>query len=225
MVRRMLTEALIARAFPDWPPDDPDAIPLMPQAEIDASRARTLAAVGPDEDIWLFGYGSLMWNPDIPFAARRTARLRGWHRSFCLWQWRFRGSRARPGLMMALDQGGSCIGAAFRIAAPGAAETLARTWRREMIGMAYRPIWVTLETEAGRIRAVTFVADRTSLRYAGRRPVTEAAALIAQACGHVGPSATYLLETWRHCEEIGIHDRMLRALQAKVAEILEAGSP
>jgi glutathione-specific gamma-glutamylcyclotransferase len=221
MVRRILTEALIARAFPTFPPDDPDAIPLMPQDAIDASHAQTFADVETAEDVWLFGYGSLMWNPDIAFAERRTARLRGWHRRFCLWQWRFRGSRERPGLMMALDRGGSCVGAAFRIVGPDAATKLGKTWRREMIGMAYRPIWVGLETTDGPVSAVTFVADRRSHRYAGRRSIAEEAALIAQACGHVGPSATYLLETWRHCEEIGIRDPMLRALQSKVAELLE----
>ncbi|MBI3673688.1 MAG: gamma-glutamylcyclotransferase, partial [Rhizobiales bacterium] len=118
MSPHQLSKAIIAAAFPQLPPDDRTAMPLMPEEEIAASRAGTLARVSPHADTWLFGYGSLMWRPEMEFAEQRIAHLKAWHRRFCLWQWRYRGSRERPGLMMALDRGGSCSGVAFRIAAP-----------------------------------------------------------------------------------------------------------
>jgi cation transport protein ChaC len=119
--------------------------------------------------------------------------------------------------MMGLDRGGSCAGVLFRVTGPHASDKLAPVWRREMIGRAYRPVWVNVATTAGQQRAICFVADRTSERYAGRLGEAEIARCMARACGSVGPNATYLLETWRHCETMGIADRMLRRLQKRVA--------
>ena len=221
-----LTTRLIARAFPELVADDPTAMQFLTRDAVDSSRAATLATVDHDDDVWLFGYGSLMWNPEVDFAERRRGLVRGWHRAFCLWQWRFRGSRGQPGLMMALDRGGACVGALFRIPGPGATEKLAQTWRREMPGMAYRPIWINACSPAGPVRAVTFVADRKSHRYAGRLPEPEIARHIARACGQTGPNASYLLETWKHCTAIGIRDPMLDRLQALVAvEITRSRAP
>ena len=219
----MLTRELITKAFPNPVQDDRTAMPLMPEAEIEANRILTLADVGSQDDVWLFAYGSLMWKPDPEFVERMTASLQGWHRCFCLWQWRYRGTRERPGLMMALDVGGSCTGAVFRIPGPDASARLAKVWYREMISRAYKPIWVSADTESGIIRAITFVADRESHRFAGEIPEEEAAQYIASACGHIGPNAEYLLETYLHCEQCGIGDPMLSRLQALVAKELTKG--
>lgn len=216
----MLTREMIAAAFPQAAADDRSAMPLMSEADMDASRAATLAAVAPSEDVWLFAYGSLMWNPDIEYADRIVANLQGWHRSFCLWQWRYRGSKERPGLMMALDVGGTCTGQLFRIPGPDASERLKKIWRREMIGRAYRPIWIWVETAAETVRALTFVADRESHRYAGTIPEEEAAQFIATACGHIGSNAEYLLETYLHCDQCGIDDPILARMQKLVADEL-----
>ncbi len=185
--------------------------------EITASRTATLADVGPTEDVWLFGYGSLMWNPAMEFAERRTARLLGWHRRFCLWQWRFRGSKSKPGLMMALDRGGSCVGMVFKIAPPDVSLKLAKVWEREMIGKGYRPQWVRVQVEGKALEAITFVADQKSYRYAGRLEESLIASHIATACGPNGPNAEYLLETLLHCQKIGVRVPTLLRLEVLVA--------
>ena len=217
----MLTRELVAAAFPDPVADDRTAMPLMSSAEIDANRATTLAAVRPVDDIWLFAYGSLMWKPEPGFADQIPAVLEGWHRSFCIWQWRYRGTREAPGLMMALDVGGACVGAVLRAPGPDAPSRLAGVWNREMIGRAYRPIWVEVETGQGPVRAVTFVADRDSHRNAGDLPDETVAKYVARACGHIGPNAEYLLETYLHCQKCGIGDPLLENLQGLVALGLE----
>ena len=161
-----------------------------------------------------------MWKPELDFAEMRLATLRGWHRRFCLWQWRYRGTRERPGLMLALDRGGACRGVLYRIDGPGLRAKLAGVWRREMIGDGYRPRWVAAITAEERVPAITFVVNREGERYAGAMPDEEIAQFIAGACGHAGPSAEYLLETVTRCEELGIHDPGLWRLQKLVARQL-----
>jgi glutathione-specific gamma-glutamylcyclotransferase len=212
-----LRRELIAAAFPEPVPDDRTAMPLLPDEAIAASLEAALTRLGDGRDLWVFAYGSLMWKPDLEFAEHRLATLKGWHRRFCLWQWRYRGSRERPGLMLALDRGGSCRGVAYRVAAPGVREKVAGVWRREMIALGYRPRWVRLETADGPVEAVAFVANREGGRYAGRLGEAAIAEHVATACGHVGPCAEYLLETVARCEELGVHDRHLWRLQALVA--------
>ena len=219
-----LTRELIAASFPFSVEDDRTAMPLMSDAEIAENRAATLASIAVHEDVWLFAYGSLMWKPEMEYIGRELASVHGYHRRFCLWQWRYRGTRDKPGLMMALDRGGTCNGVLFQIPAPDASARLAKVWYREMIGKAYRPVWINARTAKDDIRAVTFVADRKSPRYTGRISDLETAKYIASACGHIGPNATYLLETYLHCEESGIHDPMLNRLQLLVAAELEARS-
>jgi cation transport protein ChaC len=214
-----LTQDLIAAAFPVLPADDESAMPLLPEAEIAERYERWMASHG-DGDLWLFGYGSLMWKPELDFAEQRLATVQGWHRRFCLWQWRFRGSRDRPGLMLALDRGGACAGLAYRIAGPGLQAKLAEVWRREIGGDGYRPRWLTAMTADGPVSALAFVANRDGRRYAGALPDEAVADHIARACGHAGANAEYLLETVARCHALGIRDRRLSRLQALVAERL-----
>ena len=231
-----LTREMIARAFPEpHPPccaEGAAATPLRSDVELAESLAAALAAgeVG-DGDLWLFAYGSLMWKPEpeIADAERHRATVIGWHRRFCLWQWRHRGSRATPGLMLALDQGGACCGVALRIAGPGAPAKLAGVWRREMVANGYVARWVDLRLSSvdgavpRSVRALTFVVNRRGGRYAGRLDDATVAAHIAAARGERGPSAEYLLETVAHCAELGIHDRHLWRIQALVAQRMAAG--
>ncbi|WP_284735645.1 gamma-glutamylcyclotransferase [Dongia deserti] len=197
--------------------DDPGAHKQLTEEELSAWLDRIL--LEHDEgDLWLFGYGSLMWKPDLDFAESRPALLKGWHRRFCLWQWRWRGSRHHPGLMLALDRGGACRGVAYRIAAPRVREKVAKVWEREMGGNGYRPRWVNLTTMQGALRGLTFVVNHEGGRYAGRISDEIAADHIASACGEAGTSAEYLLETVLRCEELGIHDPFLWRLQELVAE-------
>jgi cation transport protein ChaC len=216
-----LTRDLITRAFPHPVEDDPQAIPLQSDSDLAASLAAFLHQhAAEDSELWVFGYGSLMWKPELDAAEHRVAVIRGWHRRFCLWQWRFRGTREKPGLMLALDRGGACKGVAYRIAGPGLPAKLAGLWRREMIGRGYCPAVVTAVTDAGPVKSLTFVANRAGERYAGLIAEAEVAAYISQACGANGPSAEYLRETVARCAELGIHDKALWRLQRMVAERL-----
>lgn len=216
-----LTRELIAQAFPHPVEDDPHAIALQSDSDLAASLVAFLQQhAAEDSELWVFGYGSLMWKPEMDAAEHRVAVIRGWHRRFCLWQWRFRGTRERPGLMLALDRGGACKGVAYRIAGPGLTDKLTGVWRRELLGRGYCPTIVTAATDGGPVKALTFVANRAGERYAGLIAEAEVAAYISQACGANGPSAEYLRETVARCAELGIYDKALWRLQRMVAERL-----
>lgn len=212
-----LTRELIEARFPEPVLDRSQAMSELTEAEIEASLHDTLAD-HEGGDLWLFGYGSLMWRPDFAFAERSVARIQGYHRSFCLWQRRYRGNRHNPNLMLALDRGGSCWGLAFRLPAPDVRAKVAPTFRRELMGDGYRPRWVNVHTGRGPVRAVTFVANRDNpARYTGRLSDGEVARYIASACGERGTGAEYLLETVLAMEALGIRDSRLWRLQRMVA--------
>jgi cation transport protein ChaC len=183
-------------------------------AEIVESLEQTLAAHDPATDVWVFGYGSLMWNPAFAYAERRVGVIRGWHRRFCLWLEMGRGSPENPGLMLALDRGGTCRGVAFRIPTEAVRAELLLVWRREMFGTAYLARWVQVHTVGGSFPAVTFVVNRAHSRYAGRLDDTEAATRIASASGALGTCAAYLQNTLEHLESLGIRDAGLQRIVA-----------
>ncbi|HUD59439.1 MAG TPA: gamma-glutamylcyclotransferase [Acetobacteraceae bacterium] len=201
----------------------PSGMKLRSDAEIEADLDATLAHHPPDADVWLFGYGSLMWNPAIEFAERRAGTVNGWHRRFCLWLHMGRGSPDNPGLMLALDRGGRCAGMLFRIPAADARAELLLAWRRELFADAYRSRWVTAMTDAGPVRAVTFVVNRAHLRYAGRLDEASVAARLASATGSLGSCASYLAQTLGALRSVGLHDRALERLQRLVGGIVHSG--
>src|SRR5690349_15856615 len=125
--------------------------------ELEASLDETLAARPTGGPVWLFGYGSLMWNPAFSYVVRRKGTLRGWHRQFCMWMRLGRGTPEQPGLTLALDRGGTTHGVAFRLAQSEERAELLLVWRREMFRDAYRARWVTLATDEGPVRAITLV--------------------------------------------------------------------
>src|SRR4051794_30642373 len=127
----------------------------------------------------------------------RVATVRGWHRRFCLWQWRFRGTRDCPGVMLALDRGGSCVGIVYKVTGPDLPSKIMPVWRREMRGNGYLARRVSVITAEGPVRAMTFVVNRASERYAGRLSDQEIAACIAIACGQIGPSAEYRVSEFK----------------------------
>lgn len=215
-----LTAALITAAFPSHPADDEAAMPLLDEIPLRALVDGALGCIGADVPVWVFAYGALLWKPDFPIAEQRRAILRGWHRRFCLWQWRFRGTRANPSLMLGLDRGGACRGLAYRVEPPDLRAKLEPMLRRELRGDGYRPRWFRVETPEGPVSALGFVVNHGSPRYAGRLSDDAVAAHIASACGHLGPSADYLRETAARCCALGIEDRMLIRVQALVAERL-----
>ncbi len=186
--------------------------------EIAASLEQTLANHDPAADVWVFGYGSLMWNPAFSFAERRVGVIRGWHRRFCLWLEAGRGSPANPGLMLALDRGGTCRGVAFRIPAVDVRAELLLIWRREMFGTAYLARWVQVRTAHATVPAITFVVNRAHSRYAGRLDDAEAAARIASASGALGTCAAYLKNTLEHLDSLGIRDSGLQRIVASASK-------
>ena len=189
---------------------------LLSDAEIEADLDAMLARHEPGADVWLFGYGSLMWNPAIEYAERRVGLVHGWHRRFCLWLPLGRGSPDNPGLMLALDRGGQCGGTLFRIPAAVARDELLLPGRRELFTGAYRSRWVTAMTKAGPVRAATFVVNRAHLRYAQRMDDTAVAARLASASGSLGSCASYLAETLCALQSLGLRDRTLERLQRMV---------
>jgi glutathione-specific gamma-glutamylcyclotransferase len=191
--------------------------PILSEAELEASLAAILAA-RQGRETWVFGYGSLMWNPAFHYAERRVGRVHGFHRRFCLWTHAGRGTPDNPGLMLALERGGSCRGVAFRLAEHEAETELGIVWKREMVSGAYAPRWITVRTEAGTIRAVTFVINHRHERYTGLLPENRVAEVIASAAGPLGACAEYLHNTVEHLGELGVVDRPLFRLHDQVME-------
>ncbi len=199
---------------------------LRSDAELATSLAASLAARPSRAPVWVFGYGSLMWNPAFHYAERRRAMLEGWQRRFCLWLRIGRGTLEHPGLMLALDRGGHAEGVAFRLKEEGLAEELLLIWRREMVVVGYLAIWVTLQTEDGPVAALTFVADHAQEAYAADMNDEDAAARIAEARGPVGSCAEYLRETVGQLDGMGVRDENMERLRRLVARYTpEAGQP
>jgi cation transport protein ChaC len=182
-----------------------------------ASIAQLLDSYCPKCDIWVFGYGSLVWNPLFHHAERRCATLRGYHRRFCLWSIASRGTPECPGLVLGLDRGGACKGMVFRIPRARANEELRLLWRREMVIGSYEPRWITVRDRSGReIRAIAFVVQREHPAYAGRLPSKRVARTMSIARGELGPSSEYLRKTVEALAEHGIHDAHLFDVHRRV---------
>lgn len=164
-------------------------------------------------DLWIFGYGSLIWRPGFAYLERRRARLDGRHRALCIYSVRYRGTPDRPGLVFGLDIGGTCEGVAFRVAAEQA-EAVARYLRdREQVTGVYRCRWRPVALQGGgEVRALHFLADRDHPQYAGRLTLSEEAAIVRSAKGTAGTNSEYVLSTAAHLRELGIRDRRLERL-------------
>ncbi len=173
-----------------------------------------------DEDgpLWVFAYGSLLWNPGFEPAERRRATLRDFGRSFAMRSIHHRGSEARPGLVLALDfeEGASCTGLALRVRGDETRAVLAALRERELISSAYLERRVTLETGAGEVTALAFVIDRDHAQYCGGLPLEVQAGIIAAAEGGRGPNADYLFKTVRALRALGMEDADLHRLEELV---------
>lgn len=163
-------------------------------------------------DIWIFAYGSLMWDPGFPFEEARPALLKGYHRSLCIYSTRYRGTPERPGLVLGLDRGGACRGIAYRVAAANVDRVMAYLWDREMVTRAYSCRNVTIHLETGAVIARTFVVNRRHPQYAGKLTDTQLVELVCQGHGQRGPCRSYLENTVRHLDQLGVPDRRLHEL-------------
>jgi cation transport protein ChaC len=183
-----------------------------------------ILACAPAEGLWVFAYGSLIWNPAFEFIDERIALARGWRRSFCLgWDYRFRGNAAQPGLMLALDRGGQCTGVTYRLDDRTLAESMHKLIRREMsmVPSAFPARWIKVETADGPLTALTFAMNRKSGRYITDLSDEQLADVLATACGFRGSMAEYLFSTVARLESLGIRDRHLWRMPALVAERIE----
>jgi cation transport protein ChaC len=171
------------------------------------------------EELWVFGYGSLIWRPGFDFVEKRLATLHGYHRAFCMASIRYRGTPEAPGLVLALDRfdGGSCAGVAYRVPAPGAEATLAYLRARELISYAYDETRLPVRLDGGgEVEAVAYVSNRAHPQYRGGLTLEQQAEVIARAVGPNGPNADYLLNTVESLEALGLHDPDLHRLAEMV---------
>ena len=169
-------------------------------------------------DLWVFGYGSLMWDPGFPVAEQKLARLKDYARSFCMWSIHHRGTVEDPGLVLALDihNGAACEGVAFRVSPEAHGPTMDYLRERELISSAYLEETVTLRLEDGRsVTAVAYVMDRAHPQYC-QLSLEEQAAVIARATGGRGPNDEYLYNTAAHLSDLGIADEELSWLARRV---------
>jgi cation transport protein ChaC len=184
----------------------PAGITLRTDEELERSLERTLKGHASGADIHVFGYGSLMWNPAFRHVDAAKARVRGWRRSFCLWLRMARGSPSKPGLMLALDRGGSCGGVVFRIPAASVRYELMLLWRREMLSGAYEARWITALVEGRPRRALTFVANRAHERYVPDLRADQVAHFISTGEGSLGTCAAYFEKMMAALAHLEIRD-------------------
>ncbi|WP_296420814.1 gamma-glutamylcyclotransferase [Pseudooctadecabacter sp.] len=167
--------------------------------------------------MWVFGYGSLLWNPGFEPAEAVTATLDGYHRSFCMLSIHHRGTVDEPGLVLALDKAeSSCTGVAFRVAPADEDRVLAELRERELISSAYLERHVPLLLEDGRhVDALAYVINRDHEQYC-QFDLEKQAQLIARSVGGRGPNPEYLYNTADHLMKMGIEDPDMDWLVARV---------
>lgn len=168
-------------------------------------------------DFWVFGYGSLMWRPGFAHTATHRAHLHGFRRALCVRSYVHRGTPDRPGLVLGLDQGGSCIGLAFRVPGDLRDEAIAYLRERELVTNVYRERMVGLRLETGEtVSALAYVVDRKHPQYAGRLDPDEAARHVCGAVGRSGPNEEYVLNTVAHLKALGIRDHWLESVAGQL---------
>ena len=194
--------------------DSPLAPLLLPEAELERSLQSVLASPHHAGDLWLFAYGSLVWDPVLSYVERRVVTVHGFHRRFCLHSRINRGTPESPGLVLGLDRGGRCAGVAYRIPAREVEIELRLLWRREMLLGSYEPNWVLARDGRETFRALAFVVDRGRSGYAGRLPDEEIVAVLRRARGKLGTGLDYLLRTADGLAEAGVRDPYVSRLAA-----------
>ena len=166
-------------------------------------------------DLWVFGYGSLIWRPGFDFIEKAPARLIGEHRALCVYSFDHRGTPEKPGLVLGLDRGGACRGIAFRVTEKRSAATIAYLREREQVTSVYREVTrsVWLENDARqRVSALAYVVDRGHVQYAGRLSLVEQVRYVQQGHGRSGNNRDYVLSTVKSIEAQGFRDGQLHQL-------------
>ncbi len=184
--------------------------------ERQASLDQALQHWQSGQDVWVYGYGSLIWRPDFDFMERRLATLRGHHRALCLWSRVNRGTPECPGLVFGLDRGGSCRGVVYRLAGDQVPAYFPALWEREMSTGAYLPRWINCATDAGPVRALVFIMNRDNPAYIRALPDAELLAIVRRAAGRYGPCTDYVVQTAQALRAAGIHDARLDAIARRL---------
>ncbi|HEY2133409.1 MAG TPA: gamma-glutamylcyclotransferase [Acetobacteraceae bacterium] len=198
--------AILARASP--------SLRVLTEEERSASLRDLLAnrPLGTD-GVWVFAYGSLIWNPTVHFLESRPAIVQGWHRAFCLSVAIARGTPENPGLMLGLQPGGSCAGVAFLIGEDVMEQELTLLWRREMVAGGYIPVWVPLEQDGERFaQGIVFTINPAGPAYVGDLPEAEVVRRLATAKGGLGSAAEYLFRTRDGLRQLGMADPLVERL-------------
>ena len=186
----------------------------------DALLARTMQEWrSQNGDLWVFGYGSLIWRPDLPYSEQRRAVVHGWHRALQMWSHVNRGTVQCPGLVFALLSGGSCQGMVFRVPAALVPAVFPALWQREMPMPAYDPRWLLCRTPQGSVRALGFTLSRRSPHFTGMLTDSEYRRIFAQAQGIYGSTRHYAESTLQELQRLGIRDRAL----ARIVHTAQAG--
>lgn len=168
------------------------------------------ATTSCNQDLWVFGYGSLMWRPGFDYIESALAWVHGYHRSLCIFSHVHRGTPERPGLVLGLDKGGSCQGVAFRVAAKDREKTVSYLRERELVTSVYLEKTVGIRfAEGGCVNALAYVVDRSHCQYAGRLPYEEMARLVAEGVGINGDNPAYVRNTYEHLLQLDIRDEEL----------------
>jgi len=169
-----------------------------------------------ESDLWIFAYGSLMWDPGFPYCEAVPAVLPGHHRSFCVYSRSHRGTNARPGLVLGLGRGGSCRGIAYRVPSVDVPEAMTYLWDREMKSRVYRLQELEVELPTGPVDALAFVVDEAHPEYAGDLPLEAQVRLIRAGVGTSGSAAAYLESSIAELARLGVVDPSLKRLERAV---------
>jgi len=179
-------------------------------------------------ELWIFGYGSLMWRPGFPFEEKVRAQVPGYSRSFCIRSVHHRGVEGKPGLVLGLDRGGTCTGIAYRVSQKNAEQTLQYLREREQVNGVYREARLTislLEGDRRQVFGLTYVAERAHPSYVSRMPLIEQARLIATSSGLSGQNVAFLVNTWAHLEDLGIRERNFERLATIIGSVVTGRRP
>lgn len=201
----------------------PPGTRFLAESDLLASLDAALQSHASGEDVHVFGYGSLMWNPAFHYADSFRATIWGWSRRFCLSLHMARGSPERPGVMLALDRGGACSGVVFRIPHHMARNELTLLWRREMLTGAYHARWVAARTGTERLRVLTFVANRQHRRYLPNLTEDKVVHLISNGAGKLGTCQAYFDTMVTTLEGLGIRDSGMERIRAAIALRTQVG--